>query len=97
MAANFELKALVEDVASTERLIDKSQVLGVEALRQRDVYLPSQSHLVKLRYNDGEPSSIIAYQRAATPRGRPVSTRRSMSTARSWGGDCSQRWRRSMR
>ena len=71
MAANFELKALVEDVASTERLIDKSQVLGVEAINQRDVYLPSQSHLVKLRYNDGEPSSLITYQRAATPRGRP--------------------------
>jgi guanylate kinase/adenylate cyclase class IV len=71
LAANFELKALVEDLASTERLIDTSQVLGVEELRQRDVYLPSQSHLVKLRYDDGEPSSVITYQRAATPRGRP--------------------------
>jgi predicted adenylyl cyclase CyaB len=71
LAANFELKALVEDLASTERLIDKSQVLGVEECSQRDVYLPSQSHLVKLRYNGGEPSSVITYQRAATPRGRP--------------------------
>jgi hypothetical protein len=37
LATNFELKALVEDVASTERLIDRSQVLRVEAIDQRDV------------------------------------------------------------
>ena len=42
MAANFELKALVEDVASTERLIDKSQVLFVQA--SPDVETPQAGH-----------------------------------------------------
>ena len=71
MSTNFELKAMVEDVASTERSIDRSSVLGVETVNQRDVYLPSKTHLVKLRYDDGQPACLIRYQRAATPRGRP--------------------------